>query len=101
MARYIDSEKAKFELTNSMCIDSWIFSELVDFQAGRKNIEEVNNAIQDTVISEINRIFDEMINENRYCDCCGKVLTKENNKCGYNICDNCNADMRKESEEEE
>ena len=26
----------------------------------------------------------------RYCDRCGVPLTKENNKCGYEICDTCN-----------
>lgn len=27
---------------------------------------------------------------NRYCDCCGVLLTKKNNKCGYELCDKCN-----------
>lgn len=26
----------------------------------------------------------------RYCDRCGDLLTKENNKQGYEICDKCN-----------
>lgn len=26
----------------------------------------------------------------RKCDCCGAVLTPENNTCGYEICDSCN-----------
>lgn len=26
----------------------------------------------------------------RYCDRCGKTLTRDNNKCGYELCDNCN-----------
>lgn len=26
----------------------------------------------------------------RHCDCCGVLLTKENNKCGYELCDECN-----------
>ena len=25
----------------------------------------------------------------RYCDRCGVLLTKENNKCGYELCDAC------------
>lgn len=29
-------------------------------------------------------------NENRYCDRCGVLLTKDNNKCGYELCDECN-----------
>lgn len=29
-------------------------------------------------------------NGNRYCDRCGILLTKHNNKCGYEICDKCN-----------
>ena len=26
----------------------------------------------------------------RHCDCCGILLTKDNNKCGYELCDECN-----------
>ena len=26
----------------------------------------------------------------RHCDRCDVILTKENNKCGYEICDKCN-----------
>ena len=26
----------------------------------------------------------------RYCDRCGVLLTPENNKCGYELCDECN-----------
>ena len=29
-------------------------------------------------------------NGHRYCDRCGVILTKANNKCGYEICDRCN-----------
>lgn len=29
-------------------------------------------------------------NGKRYCDRCGIPLTKDNNKCGYEICDKCN-----------
>lgn len=29
-------------------------------------------------------------NGKRYCDRCGIRLTKDNNKCGYEICDKCN-----------
>ena len=29
-------------------------------------------------------------NGKRYCDRCGKILTRDNNKCGYEICDKCN-----------
>ena len=28
--------------------------------------------------------------DGRYCDRCGCLLTKENNKCGFDICDKCN-----------
>ena len=34
----------------------------------------------------------------RECDRCGVVLTKENNKCGFCICDKCNADLEKKFE---
>ena len=27
----------------------------------------------------------------RYCDRCGILLTRDNNKCGYELCDSCNA----------
>lgn len=26
----------------------------------------------------------------RYCDRCGVILTRDNNKCGYELCDKCN-----------
>lgn len=26
----------------------------------------------------------------RHCDCCGVLLTEENNTCGYELCDECN-----------
>lgn len=26
----------------------------------------------------------------RHCDRCGVILTRKNNKCGYEICDKCN-----------
>ena len=26
----------------------------------------------------------------RHCDCCGVLLTEDNNKCGYELCDSCN-----------
>lgn len=29
-------------------------------------------------------------NGNRYCDRCGVLLTENNNKCGFEICDKCN-----------
>ena len=37
---------------------------------------------------------------NRYCDRCGILLTKDNNKCGYEICDKCNDQLEKEVAEE-
>lgn len=30
------------------------------------------------------------IDGHRHCDRCGTILTRENNKCGYEICDKCN-----------
>ena len=33
---------------------------------------------------------------NRYCDRCGVLLTEENNKCGYELCDKCNEYLGKE-----
>lgn len=32
-------------------------------------------------------------NGNRYCDRCGILLTKHNNKCGYEICNKCNEEL--------
>lgn len=29
----------------------------------------------------------------RYCDRCGILLTKHNNKCGYELCDKCNDEL--------
>ena len=31
----------------------------------------------------------------RHCDCCGVLLTEENNKCGYELCDECNERLEK------
>lgn len=36
----------------------------------------------------------------RYCDRCGVILTRENNKCGYELCDKCNEYLEKEVKEE-
>ena len=32
----------------------------------------------------------------RHCDCCGTPLTKDNNKCGYELCDECNERLEQE-----
>ena len=32
----------------------------------------------------------------RHCDCCGVLLTEENNKCGYELCDECNERLEQE-----
>lgn len=43
----------------------------------------------------------------RYCDRCGVLLSKDNNRCGYELCDECNEKLerymeeQKESEEKE
>jgi hypothetical protein len=37
----------------------------------------------------------------RHCDCCGVLLTKENNKCGYEICDKCNEGLERYIAEKE
>ena len=37
---------------------------------------------------------------NHYCDRCGTLLTKDNNKCGYEICDKCNEYLEKYIEKE-
>ena len=29
----------------------------------------------------------------RYCDCCGIKLNRNNNKCGYELCDRCNEQL--------
>ena len=39
-------------------------------------------------------------NGNRYCDRCGVKLTKDNNKCRYEICDNCNEYLERECRKE-
>lgn len=36
----------------------------------------------------------------RYCDRCGVLLTKDNNKCGYEICDECNDKLEQYMEEQ-
>lgn len=37
---------------------------------------------------------------NHYCDRCGVMLVKSNNKCGYEICDKCNEYLEKYIEKE-
>lgn len=32
---------------------------------------------------------------NRYCDRCGVMLNKNNNKCGFELCDNCNDELER------
>lgn len=34
--------------------------------------------------------------DGHYCDRCGVRLTKDNNKCGYEICDKCNEYLERE-----
>lgn len=34
----------------------------------------------------------------RHCDCCGVLLTKENNTCGYELCDECNERLEQSME---
>ena len=34
----------------------------------------------------------------RHCDCCGVLLTEENNKCGYELCDECNERLEQSME---
>lgn len=34
-------------------------------------------------------------NGKRYCDRCGKILTRDNNKCGYEVCDTCNEQLER------
>ena len=34
----------------------------------------------------------------RHCDCCGVLLTEENNKCGYELCDSCNERLEQSME---
>ena len=37
----------------------------------------------------------------RHCDCCGVLLTEENNKCGYELCDECNEELERYMAEKE
>jgi hypothetical protein len=37
----------------------------------------------------------------RHCDCCGVLLTEENNKCGYELCDECNEELERYIAEKE
>lgn len=39
-------------------------------------------------------------NGKRYCDRCGILLTRKNNKCGYEICDKCNEILDKQVKED-
>jgi len=35
----------------------------------------------------------------RYCDKCGELLTRKNNKCGYELCDKCNKQLEEQIKE--
>ena len=37
---------------------------------------------------------------NHYCDRCGIKLKKDNNTCGYEICDKCNKELEKRVKED-
>lgn len=37
----------------------------------------------------------------RYCDRCGVLLTEDNNKCGFEICDTCNEILEREVQNED
>lgn len=37
----------------------------------------------------------------RHCDCCGVLLTEENNTCGYELCDECNEELERYIAEKE
>lgn len=41
------------------------------------------------------------IDGKRYCDRCGVLLDRNNNKCGFEICDKCNDEIEKECRENE
>lgn len=122
MSRYIDADDAKSELT-WLCIDSWIFSELVDFQAGRKDFDETANAIiksvHNAIAEELDQIptaevkpivYGEWIEHKNVeqangetvyeCSNCG-VYSRKEFFCEKNFCPNCGAKMKKEREEEE
>ena len=36
----------------------------------------------------------------RHCDRCGAILTRKNNKCGFEICDRCNDCLEKQVKNE-
>ena len=40
-------------------------------------------------------------NRPRHCDCCGVLLTEENNTCGYELCDECNEELERYIAEKE
>ena len=39
--------------------------------------------------------------DGRHCDRCGVLLTRKNNKCGFELCDNCNDAIELEVKEEQ
>ena len=50
--------------------------------------DELNEAL-DVAIKALER-EQKKCTRPRHCDCCGVLLTEDNNKCGYELCDECN-----------
>ena len=50
--------------------------------------DELNEAL-DVAIKALER-EQQKYTRPRHCDCCGVLLTEDNNKCGYELCHECN-----------
>ena len=58
--------------------------------------DELNEAL-DMAIKALERESKKYERE-RHCDCCGVLLTEDNNKCGYELCDSCNERLEQSME---
>ena len=60
---------------------------------GMNYAERSAQSIKKDVLKIIKEYKAEYRQKKRYCDCCGELLTEENNTCGFCICDKCNKEL--------
>lgn len=58
------------------------------------SFEDAENKALEMAIKALERESKKYERE-RHCDCCGVLLTEENNKCGYELCDECNEELER------
>lgn len=72
-----------------------ILTEVVEFENSVCYVTEEDREPLEMAIKALERESKKYERE-RHCDCCGVLLTEENNKCGYELCDECNERLEQE-----